>query len=82
MLVDLFGAHFQPGIDMSGPQRSGPVAGPIIWELGDMFPLLERKASARHLLTALSCIEDRIAKAEAAPDSAIREGGVAFAGQL
>ena len=27
-----------------------------------MVPLLERKASARHLLTALSCIEDRIAE--------------------
>ena len=85
VVVELFGAEFQPGIEMSGPQRSGPIAGPVISAVGDTFPLLEREASARHLLTALRYIEGRIENAYEAPDCDrqscnVREG-VAFTGQ-
>ena len=80
VLVDLFGDYFQRGIEMSSPERSRPIADPTIWELGDTFALLEREASAKRLLTALSFIEARI-KAEMAPSSSSLEEGVAFAGQ-
>ena len=82
VLVDLFGDYFQRGIEMSSPERSRPIADPTIWELGDTFALLEREASAKRLLTALSFIEARIKKAEMAPSSSSLEEGVAFAGQL
>ena len=80
VLVELFGTDSQPGMEMSNPRRSGLISDPFITDLGDTFPLLEREASARHLLTALRCTEARIRKAEEQEGSNFEEG-VAFAGQ-
>ena len=80
VLVDLFSEHFAPGVEMSDPERSRCLR-PVIWGLRDTSSLLERKTSAKPLLTALEYIEARIKKSERASNSSTVEEGVAFAGQ-